>query len=341
MTQSNTPTSATDKFQEARVRIEDGSSFNVPYVVMNTLATIVACYGLLENSPAVVIGAMIIAMLLGPIAGVALALVDGNPKLLLKALGAEIGGVLNVLVVALVVGLVHKDIPITHEIMARTAPNFLDLLVALAGGAAGAYATISPRLSAAFVGVAVATALVPPLSSCSMLLARGEYMLAAGAFLLAFTNIVAIQVASSFVMWASGIRQREHVLNRNLVSIGIVLLLTGVLFNNLRVLTEGALFEAKVSKILRTELNGLPGSYLAEVRYEHDRSDHKTVIRAVVRGPQELTAAQVGALEDGLPKPADGTHLELRLRQIHATVMTRSGPIFSEEELSKATAGER
>jgi hypothetical protein len=60
-----------DKFHEARLKIDDGSSFDSAYVVMNTLATIVACYGLLADSPAVVIGAMTIAMLLGPISGVA------------------------------------------------------------------------------------------------------------------------------------------------------------------------------------------------------------------------------------------------------------------------------
>lgn len=89
-----TPDTPADRFKETRLKINDGSSFDARYVGMNTLATIVACYGLLADSPAVVIGAMIIAMLLGPIAGVALALVDGKPDLLRKALGAELGGVL-------------------------------------------------------------------------------------------------------------------------------------------------------------------------------------------------------------------------------------------------------
>jgi hypothetical protein len=73
------------------------------------------------------------------------------------------------------------DIPITSEIMTRTAPNFLDLMIALAGGVAGAYATVSFRLSLALVGVAIATALVPPLASAGILLARGEISLALGA----------------------------------------------------------------------------------------------------------------------------------------------------------------
>jgi hypothetical protein len=70
MTES-TSVSQFNRFQDTRLKIDDASSFDVPYVVMNTLATIVACYGLLADSPAVVIGAMIIAMLLGPISGVA------------------------------------------------------------------------------------------------------------------------------------------------------------------------------------------------------------------------------------------------------------------------------
>jgi uncharacterized membrane protein len=70
-------------------------------------------------------------------------------------------------------------------------------MVALGGGAAGAYAWISPRLSIALVGVAIATALVPPLATCSPFLARADFALAGGALLLAVSNIVAIQFASS------------------------------------------------------------------------------------------------------------------------------------------------
>lgn len=58
-----------------------------------------------------------------------------------------------------------------------------------------------------------------------------------------------------------------------------------------------------------------------------------------MRGPEDLTAEQVGKLEDGLPKPADGSQIELRIRQVHASVMTRKGPLFSREELAKENAG--
>jgi uncharacterized hydrophobic protein (TIGR00271 family) len=193
-----------------RSGIRDGSKLTRPYIMMNILAATVACYGLFANSTAGVIGAMIIAMLLGPIAAAALALVEGDYRDLLASLGTLLAGVLCVVGTALVLGLIHRDIPITAEIMARTAPNFTDLMIALAGGAAGAYATMNPRLSVAFVGVAIATALVPPLCSGSILMVRGEYALGLGCYLLTFTNIVAIQFSSSVVLWLSGIRHRSN-----------------------------------------------------------------------------------------------------------------------------------
>lgn len=289
------------KKQGVREAISASATFDVPYVVMNVLAAVICCYGLFSNSPAVVIGAMIIAMLLGPIVGVALSLVDLDNPLLAKATIAEIGGVVVVLVTAIILGRIHMDIPITQEIMSRTAPNLLDLMIALGGGAAGAYAMISPRLSVAFVGVAIATALVPPLSSCGILFARGEYRLAGGAFLLAFTNIVAIQIAASFVMWVSGygrIAQKStfgrSVLLRNAVSIVVLIVLGVVLTINLRQDVSKLLFESNVRQTLDRELTHYPGSYLDDVRFSPDLG--KTTIRAVVRGPAPFSAKQVAAL---------------------------------------------
>ena len=92
-------------------------------------------------------------------------------------------------------------------------------MIALAGGAAGAYATVSPRLSVGLVGVAIATALVPPLSTCSICLARGDTRLAFGGFLLFFANLVAIQFASSVVMFLHGYhKMSKHFLGRRACS---------------------------------------------------------------------------------------------------------------------------
>ncbi len=323
----------TDPYARVRVEIEEASSFDWPFVVMNVLAAVVACYGLLVDSAAVVIGAMILAMLLGPISGVALALVDGDARLLGRASLAVAGGVSVVLITAVIIGFVHKDVPVTHQILERTSPNFFELMIALAGGAAGAYASISPRLSIAFVGVAIATALVPPLASCGLLLARGELELAEGAFLLAFVNIVAIQSGASFVMWASGIApgKLRKLIAPNILSVGVLLLLGGFLVANLRSLVGEALFEASVARDIKQGLADYPGTFLADLRFSRRSRVDATIVQAVLRGPRELSAEDVGRLEDQLPRPPDGTRVELRLRQIHTSVMTRNGPLFSSE----------
>ena len=128
------PVINTDARDQIRSGIRDGSKLTRAYVMMNMLAGIIACYGLFANSTAVVIGAMIVAMLLGPIAAAALALVEGEHRDFLASLGTLLVGVLCVVGSAVILGLIHRDIPITDEILARTAPNFTDLMIALAGG---------------------------------------------------------------------------------------------------------------------------------------------------------------------------------------------------------------
>lgn len=317
-----------------RQDIHARASFSGSYLLMNMLATTIACYGLFANSSAVVIGAMIVAMLLSPILGVALALVDSDMALLKKGLITLIGGVLGVMLTALVIGYVHQDIPLTNEILARTAPNLFDLMIALAGGAAGAFATVLPRLSSAGVGVAIATALVPPLSSSSILLTRGEYRLAFGAFLLAFANIVAIQFAASVVMWLTGffsVTQTEQVnpirfLKLNAVSLLLLALLTITLATNLGRAISQQEYESEVRQILSQDTEALVGrSYLAEIRFE--TAPDKSIVRAVVRGINPPSAAQVASMEAKFPALSTGIANELRIRFIKTMTIGRKGLI--------------
>ena len=173
--------------------VREGSEPGRVFWLMNALSAVIACYGLFANSPAVVIGAMVVAMLLGSIAGVALGLNEGDRPLLWRALFSLTGGILWIIAIAVAIGLIHRDVPLTDEILARTDPGLFDLMIALAGGAAGAVAVLSPRVNTSIVGVAVATALVPPLAAAGILLARAEFALAGGALLLALANVVAIQ----------------------------------------------------------------------------------------------------------------------------------------------------
>jgi uncharacterized hydrophobic protein (TIGR00271 family) len=327
--------------EQVRDDIHNGATLSLPYISMNILAATIACYGLFANSPAVIIGAMIVAMLLGPITGVSLALVDGNNTLLRMGLITLLVGAAVVMITAFILGLIHHDIPPTNEIMGRTSPNLFDLMIALAGGAAGAYASVSPRLSVAFVGVAISTALVPPLSSASILFARNEYQLGFGAFLLAFTNMVAIQFASSVVLWLTGFRQVTRTqglgigafLRRNLVSIVILIGLAVILTGNLHNVISRQLFESSVKGILRAETGTKAGFHLAETRFETTKNS--TIVRAVIRGPHPPTAQEVATIENKLPKPPGGTNIVLRVRFVDTMTINRDGLLFTDNELGK------
>ncbi len=321
-----------------RGSIRDGATLNLPYLFMNGLAAVIASYGLLENSPAVVIGAMIIAMLLGPIAGTALSLVDGDNRSLLRSAAALIGGIFVVFVTGLVIGFIHRDIPVTDQIRSRTTPNLMDLMIALAGGAAGAYATVTSRLSVAFVGVAVATALVPPICAGSILFARGSFDSGLGAYLLAFTNIVAIQIAFSAVLWLKGFRRVSktsglnilHFLRRNLLSIVVLGLLAFVLTENLQKAVSQQVFEGDVRRALRIAISKTPGSHLADVHVE--RGEKSTVIRVVMRGPRQPSIEEVAALASALPPDPARTKVELRVGFVQTVTVTPQGILFEDSD---------
>ncbi len=331
-----------EDFGDRRARIlqsvREASTPSPVYWLMNGLATVIACYGLLANSPAVVIGAMVVAMLLNPLSGIALGLNDSDRKLLGLAFLTLVGGIAWILAIAVGLGFIHRDLPVTAEILARTNPNLFDLIIALAGGAAGAVAVLSPRIGTAIVGVAVATALVPPLAAAGMLLARADYASAGGAFLLVLTNIAAIQLAFSVVFWVDGYRWRETAperrftafLRRNLLSIGIVLGLAAVLGFQMQKVIANSLFLSGVRTELRRYFDDMAGFYLVDVRVAKDA--HVTTIRAVIRGMKPPSPAEVARAQAKLPQPPDGSTLNLRVRFIEIDVVTPDGQVAPDKD---------
>jgi len=324
-----------DSRDAVRADITAASEFDATFVTMNVLATVIACYGLLENSPAVVIGAMIIAMLLGPISGIALGLVESNNPLVRKALATLAGGVAVIYGTALLIGAAHTSFPLTNEIASRTAPNLMDLIIALAGGAAGAYALTSSRLNVAAVGVAISTALVPPLSTSALCLGRGEYSLSGGALLLAVANMVGIQIAGSVTLWLRGYRgerglfEAAGAVRRNLVSLvalGSLAILLGV---SLHRMIRDETYQSSVRAVLRSEADRHPGAFLADVRFRGDAG--RTIVTAVYRTPVAFTPQDVDKMQVKLPRKPDAS-LELRVRSIPITVASKDGYLFSADD---------
>lgn len=168
------------------------------YLLLIVLATAIATLGLLQNSPAVVIGAMLVSPLLGPIMGLGFGLATVDPRLLKRSATTLGAGVAVAIAVAMLIIWISPIQDVTGELRARTQPTLLDLAVAVVGGIAGVIA-IMRKLSGVMVGVAIATALVPPLSTIAFGLATWRPDFALGALLLFMTNTLAIAFAATAV----------------------------------------------------------------------------------------------------------------------------------------------
>jgi len=176
----------------------------VRFFVLLFLATVIATYGVISNSVATIIGAMIVAPLMTPIMAVSLSAVTGDSKNIVRSMFLVIAGTVMVAGSAYVLAAILPGAVQTAgngSITSRTSASLIDLVVALAAGAAGAFATSREDISDALPGVAIAVSLVPPLSVVGVCLSAREGHQAWGAFLLFLTNFLAI-VAAGLIVFA-------------------------------------------------------------------------------------------------------------------------------------------
>jgi len=191
-------------------RVQSSSIWDFDFMALICLSTFIASIGLVQDSAAVVIGAMLLAPLMTPLLGAGLSLVQGNTQLLRNTARAVLRGFLLAYAVSVVCGLILSGPALTHEVVARGSPRLADLLVAFASGIAAAYAIGRPNLLSALPGVAIAAALVPPVAAAGLCTAWAEWEVAGGALLLFLTNIVAIILGAACSLFATGIRGSHH-----------------------------------------------------------------------------------------------------------------------------------
>ena len=179
----------------------------VKFFCLLILSSGIATYGLLGNSVAAVIGAMIIAPLMMPIMGLAFGISIGDRYAIKNSLLISLGGILAALAVGffLTIPMSNLVYPQTiDQIMIRTSPKLLDLLAAVVTGLAGAFAMSRKDVSDTLPGVAIAISLVPPLSNTGILLATSNFSLAMGSLLLFLTNYFAILLTGAVLFGVMG-----------------------------------------------------------------------------------------------------------------------------------------
>ncbi|MGC9318835.1 MAG: TIGR00341 family protein [Armatimonadota bacterium] len=323
------------------------------FYVMVALSTVIAAYGLIINSAAVVIGAMLVAPLMGPIFGIALALSSGNRRLLWTAIQSEALGILLAVGVAAVIGLVPLRLPPDTEWLMRTQPTLFDLAIALASGLAGAYALVDERVSPALPGVAVAVALLPPLAACGLSLATMRWEMAAGAMMLFTANFFAIQLASAAVFSLFGMlrvqRRRRRAaqddgadvgdfLRRFWPSIAALIVVGWFLGRTMLGLIAHERLAGRIEETLAREVETSAGARVSE--FDFQRQSGKLRVTATVMTPRAFEPPQVEDAEEALQE-ALNRDVHLIIRSLISRDVDRSGAVFITDRERELAADER
>jgi uncharacterized hydrophobic protein (TIGR00271 family) len=318
-----------DRFETVHRDITDGSEPGPRFYILVAVSTLIASFGLIANSTAVVIGAMLVAPLMTPIFGMALALVRGDAHLLGRAVQAEIVGVVTSVAMGALLGLLLGGFEPTPEMLSRTEPNLFDLLVAVLAGFAGAYALVDEKISPALPGVAIATAIVPPLANSGLCLSLGETAGGMGSFLLFLANFLSILLVASATFIASGMAKiygdqpsrREYLRRFGIAIVAFVIIagfLTGTLFSSIR----ERHINNQIHAILETELVKIPSAGLDEV---HHYTDQDTLfVLADVHAPATITPSRVERIQRKISEDVDMA-VRLTVRSVRSANVTSYG----------------
>ncbi|MEJ5311451.1 MAG: DUF389 domain-containing protein [Anaerolineae bacterium] len=292
---------------EIAKNIRHNSRTNTDFSVMITLATAIAALGLLLNSPAVIIGAMLVDPLMMPIVGMGLALVIGDLRFFWTALGTVCRGIVLAIITGLIVGALVPGASATPEILGRASPSVLDLVIALASGAVAAYALCRQGVTEALAGVAIALSLTPPLATVGIGLVLGRREIAGGALLLFVTNMVAIVAASSLAFFlfafrpAPGDSDRTRVLQRGFQGVAVLLLAVTAF---LAILTRQSLAELRlhqeITTALRHQVNDVAGAELVNWEILETGEDGTLYMDVTIRSKYPYTYAEARGLQENV-----------------------------------------
>lgn len=321
---------AIDDAEKERVcdSISAGSHPTQEYFIMLVISAVIATIGLLTNSVAALIGAMLVSPLLLPVIGISLGAVKGDFKLFYTAIEAEAKGVAIVIPLVALLTLLIPNASITSEILLRTHPTPLDLMVALGSGAAAAYALSRKGISAALPGVAIAVAVMPPLCVVGIGFAMRNLAVAFGGGLTFLANVVAINFAASIVFWLMSFgpspSQAAHKETLGKIGTSAVLLLlilvplAWIMAQSIQADNDRAL----IGQVLSSQLDGIPQAELAG--FESAPLQNGTLrVTAAIESVLPITPSKAGemrvSLEKNLGRPVE---LDLRVTEIRLVQAT-------------------
>jgi uncharacterized hydrophobic protein (TIGR00271 family) len=226
----------TPHLNHVRSQLLDESKLDIPYLILIISSCMIATFGLLSNSTAVIIGAMLVAPLMLPIRGLAFGALVGDRFLFKTGIISVAVGTVLAIILSCFIGWLTGITNYGSEILARTQPNLLDLGIAVAAGAIGGYGKIQSKVSDTFAGTAIAVALMPPLCVVGLGLSQANWILSRGASLLFVTNLLGIALACMVVFLSAGyapLRQAGKPLLGAIILTSILIIPLGFSFSQL------------------------------------------------------------------------------------------------------------
>lgn len=193
--------------EELYADMDEQGNITYVYIVLVVLSSIVASVGILKDNVAIIIGAMVIAPLLGPNMALALGTTLGDTDLITRSLKANLVGFVTTLLLSLIVGMIFFVDPSSGELSSRTQVGLGDIAIALAAGVAGTL-SFTRGLPSALIGVMVAVALLPPTVTVGMLIGSGNNALLLGAVQLVLVNLICVNLAAVTTFFLMGVRPR-------------------------------------------------------------------------------------------------------------------------------------
>ncbi len=292
------------------------------YFFVLSLANLIALTGLIVNSAPVIIGAMLISPLMGPILSTGFAFVTGNRIIWRKALGKISLSVVLTLIVAAAASYLSPLQEITTEIAARTRPNLYDLLIAIFAGLAGAIAICTKKNFITIVpGVAIATAVIPPLSVAGFGIGTGSFSILVGGFFLFFTNFVAIIISTCAVLFFFGFTpysdsglEKAALKKRMVFLVSVLFVICIPLIYTLQQSITKLGLKKKISTTLKSQLDRPDVSRISTFTYQ-EKSDKSIEISAVINTTRYLSEKEISSAEK-IVEGTLGRRIEFHLEQI-------------------------
>lgn len=296
--------------EKLRQELLEDSTLNLNFLVLVITSCIIATLGLLTNSAAVIIGAMIIAPLMNPLRGLALGALDADRILLRQSfITLGVGTGLSILTSGVIGWLFQiPALSFGSEILARTQPTLADLGVALAAGGVSGFAKIRPKVSDVLAGTAIAVALMPPLCVVGIALSQQSLPYSSGAFLLFLTNLLGITLACMITfIWGGYALDLRHMRRAVLWFMACTSIILIPLWLSLISLIRQEQLKATLKEILQretitvgqqTQLSSI--TLFRQRSFPWEKPSDVIILTVTNKSEQPLTPKQVKALEDFL-----------------------------------------